>query len=781
MNINQNRINLSEYITPNNLTNPEKIGRERKINKLYESLEIKPIVKMKNDIACDNGDICSYITLFKYSKDWYQILYNLNQEKLNKLNIIVQEVGIDYIMHDLKDLNGCYPYEIDDLNENSNKIPILIHKNLGHSYPLQHCLISHSTILNNPLKIAYFEYMMYNFLNFFIEKAEDIPFCELEDFFVDEHDGFVETFGKIGYLPNLASRTTLKFFGIYENQIPANLIEKNRIISTNETNKPYSALTRLFSLLNEIRYVVGNHPNYQYFDSFIRSFSFDEKTNECRGYQLLKDIKKHHFYKRLARRMNPPMISSDQLKNSEDNYYGEGGTSSLTTKRYIERINGNDVISHDIVIKSLKKYGKFELRGHKKEIDILRALYDQPFNVKFFGMYKEGNSEMIILQKQPYDLFKYSLTKHNELKNNETDIEEEQQQWIALIENPYERIRSLRMIIDMLNAILYFRINDIALRDIKPGNILVTHVPNFENTFDERCIFCDFGTIDVAAQNKENPLNNTTEQYNPDDFSSTTDHLSCDVYSLAKSIVEFFLPFNFKTTTEKFDLHGIVNSKDIVDKWIQQWIPRIRDNQLQQYCICALTILRKGLIEYNNETPRADGIDLEILRFKTIDYYNKLSPFPYKHLDEFYQPLDVFKIIQECLTMFETPYELKKNVIINDSKKYYNLYYFKLKSLLKLPNKQTTKTFKSDKLMYEFEVNYEETIYDRLREIVTTFIHFLFTISFATFEDGYISRSRKYIRLLQQIMSLNLFQKSTRDKIIPTVELLIKTLFKQKF
>ena len=116
--------------------------------------------------------------------------------------------------------------------------------------------------------------MIYLLISFFIQKADYIPLSHLEDFFIDEHDGFVETFGKIGYLPNLASRTTLKFFGINENQIPANLIEKNRIISTNETNKPYSALTRLFSLLNEIRYVVGNHPNYQYFDSFIYSFGY---------------------------------------------------------------------------------------------------------------------------------------------------------------------------------------------------------------------------------------------------------------------------------------------------------------------------------------------------------------------------------------------------------------------------------------------------------------------------------------------------------------------------
>ena len=83
----------------------------------------------------------------------------------------------------------------------------------------------------------------------------------------------------------------------------------------------------------------------------------------------------------------------------------------------------------------------------------------------------------------------------------------------------------------------------------------------------------------------------------------------------------------------------------------------------------------------------------------------------------------------------------------------------------------------------EIYMKYEENVYDRLREIVTNFVHFLFTMCLVSFENDTngtvysIEKTKRYLRYLQQIMSLNLFTSNIKNCILPTLELIISSTF----
>ena len=284
-----NKIDLSLYEELTGVNTSETIVKERKISKkLSKKFEFQAITLKTSQSESSEGKVCSYITKFEYPIEWNTVIEQMNVNYLNNIDIEIQ----------------------DGRNENYDEVKILIHRNRGYSYNFKHCLILHSAILNNPLKIPYFEYMIYLLISFFIQKADYIPLSHLEDFFIDEHDGFVETFGKIGYVPNLASRTTLNFFGV--TSIPSENLEESQYYPIG-SSPYYSNVVKLYSLICEVRHIVGNHPKYQQFDTFIHSFKYDEETNECYGYKSLEEVKQSEFYKRLERRMIAKEIPKEQI------------------------------------------------------------------------------------------------------------------------------------------------------------------------------------------------------------------------------------------------------------------------------------------------------------------------------------------------------------------------------------------------------------------------------------------------------------------------------------
>ena len=155
-----------------------------------------------------------------------------------------------------------------------------------------------------------------------------------------------------------------------------------------------------------------------------------------------------------------------------------------------------------------------------------------------------------------------------------------------------------------------------------------------------------------------------------------------------------------------------------------------------------------------------------------IEYYNKLSPIPYAHLHLIYKPLDIFSIINECFFIFENP----NYYGVRDIQFYPNQFYFRIKKILKMKPKIIEDSIgENDRIC---KLIYEENVVTHLREIVTLFIQFIFSICYQIYEDMFygdktFEMMKIYYRYLQQIMSLNLFPLHIREMILPILDTLI--------
>ena len=571
---------------------------------------------------------------------------------------------------------------------------------LGHdkmcTASLRYLLINHHVTLANYDSIPRFECYMNSLIEEIFKR--NLPPFILDHFFVDEQGGSADTFGSVFYFPFL--------------DIP----EVYDDLTHDSTGSHVATIHDCVKLFEEIREIVGKGKSYHKFDDFI---------TRVKRMQKIQDLKDDPFYVICHNRREKIVVLREPI-TKENRKLGSGGFGDV-----YEAKNGNEIIA----VKRCKERTATEDNKLKAEQEYLMgiALKDQPNVVQFLGKANDATNPrvpLIVMKYYPTTLEKMVADLPKSSRNEKH----------VLIEVNFEQ--SLIQMIDIITGALHLISMNILHRDYKAENIFVDE--------KQRCFIGDIGSSVALGLGREGQTMIYTQQYISPDASQNVDKSLNDIFALALTLANFFVP---EPLSQKITSAHNLSRHLIIREMIDSVLPYMPEN-IQKFAKQMEDIFDKFLKCHYYE--RSGWLEMIHLKRFLVDTLKKECNVDYVPIQSKYPIQTVESVIKQGLNWIER--KVKYNFFPQfDS-------YFTIKSRIETYKSVQEKKIEIDAMKQNgMQIDEDEEIMLFNKQLIHEYFNMLQGYALYCSEENKYEDLKKVASLLQCFITLHLLRFDTPE------------------